>query len=182
MTQDWNAISLDMIGIDEPVRAALRQMRPFFAKVLPGILARFYDKVRRYDPACGLFKDPQLLQEAIRLQLQHWNLIGAGDFGADYAASASAFCELNRRAGVTPQWYAGCRQMFISDHESGRAKSPCRAMEGVGRARSQGLDAQCHRQAVMMDTETIVLVYFAQSPASQGRHRRRPLLASSSLA
>ena len=57
MTPDWNAIRLDLLGIDEPMRATLREMRPFFAKVLPGILARFYDKVRQYDPTSGIFKD-----------------------------------------------------------------------------------------------------------------------------
>jgi methyl-accepting chemotaxis protein len=167
MSQDWNAISLDMIGIDEPVRAALREMRPFFAKVLPGILARFYDKVRRYDPACGLFKDPQLLQEAIRLQLRHWDLIGAGNFGADYAASASAFCELNRRAGVTPQWYAGCRQMFIFDQLMKAVESEI-AMPRYGRAAQAARDRKASMlnaiaKAVMMDTETIVLVYFVSN-------------------
>ena len=50
MTPDWNAIRLDLLDIDEPMRAKLREMRPFFAKALPAILTRFYDKVRQYDP------------------------------------------------------------------------------------------------------------------------------------
>jgi len=29
----------------------------FFAKCLPGILARCYDKVRHYDPSSGIFKN-----------------------------------------------------------------------------------------------------------------------------
>ena len=114
MTLDWNAVRLDLLQIDEPMRANLREMRPFFAKTLPGILARFYDKVRHYDPASGMFKDG-VMQEAIRLQLQHWDLIASGNFGADYQASAGRFCELNHRAGVAPQWYVGCRLMFIAD-------------------------------------------------------------------
>ncbi len=57
MPPDWNAIRLDLLDIDAPMRATLRDMRPFFTKVLPGILARFYDKVRQYDPASGIFKD-----------------------------------------------------------------------------------------------------------------------------
>jgi hypothetical protein len=51
MTPDWNAIRLDLLQVDEPMRAALREMRPFFAKSLPGILTRYYDKVRHYDPS-----------------------------------------------------------------------------------------------------------------------------------
>ena len=37
MTPDWNAIRLELLQVDEPMRAALREMRPFFAKSLPGI-------------------------------------------------------------------------------------------------------------------------------------------------
>jgi hypothetical protein len=50
MSPDWNAIRLDLLGIDEPMRAKLREMRPFFSKALPGTLARFSEKVRHYDP------------------------------------------------------------------------------------------------------------------------------------
>src|SRR5664279_2313803 len=114
MSPDWNAIRLDLLGIDEPMRASLREMRPFFAKVLPGILVRFYDKVRQYDPSFGIFRE-DAMQEAIRLQLQHWNLIGGGEFGLAYISSIARFCELNQRAGVAPQLYVGCRMMFIAD-------------------------------------------------------------------
>jgi hypothetical protein len=31
MTPDWNAIRLDLLQVDEPMRAALREMRSFFA-------------------------------------------------------------------------------------------------------------------------------------------------------
>src|SRR5258707_2720802 len=99
MPPDGNAIRLDLLEIDEPMRATLRELRPFFAKSLPGILSRFYDKVRHYDPASGIFRDGTM-QEAIRMQLHHWDLIAAGDFGADYLSSMTRFCELNQRAGV----------------------------------------------------------------------------------
>ena len=114
MILDWNAIRLDLVQIDEPMRTSLREMRPFFAKVLPGILARFYDKIRQYDPGSGALRDGAM-QEAIRMQLQHWDLIASCNFGTDYLNSATRFCEFNARAGVAPQWYVGCRQMFIAD-------------------------------------------------------------------
>ena len=114
MSPDWNAIRLDLLGVDEAMRTTLREMRPFFARVLPGILARFYDKVRQYDPSCGV-PGEDAMQDAIRMQLQHWNLIGGGEFGLAYISSIARFCELNQRAGVAPQWYIGCRLMFIAD-------------------------------------------------------------------
>jgi hypothetical protein len=156
MSPDWNAIRLDLLGIDEPTRTTLREMRPFFAKVLPGILARFYDKVRQYDPSCGILRE-DAMQDAIRMQLQHWNLIGGGDFGLAYISSIARFCELSQRAGVAPQWYIGCRLMFV-------AEQLIQAVETEVQAPNDGTAAQAARdkkaamvkaivKANMLDTE-----------------------------
>ena len=114
MPPDWNAVRLDLLQIDAPMRAMLGEMRPFFANSLPGILARFYDKVRHYDPSSDIFRDGAM-QEVIRMQLQHWDLIAACDFGQAYTSSVARLCEFNQRAGVAPQWYIGCRLMFIAE-------------------------------------------------------------------
>ena len=178
MTPDWNAIRLDLLQIDEPMRTALREMRPFFAKVLPGILARFYDKVRHYDPSSGIFKDGAR-QEAVRLQLHHWDLIAAGDFGAGLpATSVAQFCELNQRAGVAPQWYVGCRQMFIADQLMKAVETEVQ-IPRFGRAAQAARDKKASMlkaiaKAKMLDTENVVAVLFRlQPPDPQGRDRRR---------
>jgi methyl-accepting chemotaxis protein len=166
MSPDWNAVRLDLLQIDAPMRATLREMRPFFANALPGILARFYDKVRHYDPSSGIFKDATM-QEAIRLQVQHWDLIAAGDFGTEYLNSATRFCELNQRAGVAPQWYVGCRQMFISEQLMKAAESEI-AVPRFGRAAQAARDKKALMlstiaKAVMLDTENIVAIYFGSN-------------------
>ncbi len=166
MPPDWNAIRLDLLQIDHPMLTALREMRPFFAKVMPGILARFYDKVRQYDPSSGILKDG-VRQEAIRLQLHHWDLIAAGDFGAGYLNSATQFCVLNQRAGAAPQWYVGCRQMFISDQLM-------KAVEGEVQIPRFGRAAQAARdkkalmlntiaKAMMLDTQNVIAAYFGSN-------------------
>ena len=101
MAPDWNSIRLELIDFDEQTRATLRAMRPWLAKFLPGILARFYDKVRHYDPDSGLFKNG-LMQEAIRRQLRHWDLIAVCDFGPAYVNSIAEFCNLHQSAGIAP--------------------------------------------------------------------------------
>jgi Protoglobin len=173
MPLDWNAIRLDLLQVDEPMRATLREMRPFFAKSLPGILARFYDKVRHYDPSSGLFKDGTM-QEAIRMQLHHWELIAAGDFGAGYTSSIARFCELNQRVGVAPQWFVGCRLMFIADHLM-------KAVEGEIVMPRLGWAAQAarDRRAVLLNTIAKAVIrhrkrrralFRFQPPDPQGRH------------
>jgi methyl-accepting chemotaxis protein len=170
MTLDWNMIRLDLLQIDAPMRASLREMRPFFAKALPGILARFYDKVRSYDPSSALFKDGAM-QEAIRMQLHHWDLIAAGDFGPDYISSGTRFCEFNARAGVAPQWYVGCRQMFIADQLMKAAENEIeiprfgRAARDAREKKAMMLNAIA--KVAMLDTENIVALYFGSNRQSR---------------
>jgi len=178
MTPDWNAIRLDLLQIDEPMRAALREMRPFFAKSLPGILAQFYDKVRNSDPACGIFRDGAM-QEAVRMQLHHWDLIAACDFGAPYASSVARFCEFNQRAGVAPQWYVGCRLMFVADQLMKAVETEVQ-IPRFGRAAQAARDKKALilnaiAKANMMDTENLVGFYFGSN-----RQLRKDAIAEAS--
>ena len=148
------------------MRATLREMRPFFAKSLPGILARFYDKVRNSDPSSGIFKDGAM-QEVIRMQVQHWDLIAAGDFGAAYASSIARFCEFNQRAGVAPQWYVGCRLMFIADQLMKAVETEVQVPR-FGRAAQAARDKKAMMlntiaRANMLDTENVVAFYFGSN-------------------
>jgi methyl-accepting chemotaxis protein len=166
MTPDWNAIRLDLLELDEPMRVTLREMRPFFSKSLPGILARFYDKVRHYDPSSAIFKDGAM-QEAIRMQCEHWDLIAAGDFGAAYASSIARFCEFNQRAGVAPQWYVGCRLMFIADRLMMAVETEVQGPR-FGRAaqaarNKKALMLNTIAKANMLDTENVIAFYFGSN-------------------
>jgi methyl-accepting chemotaxis protein len=191
MNPDWNAIRLELIGIDEPMRASLREMRPLFARSLPDILAQFHDKVRRCDPSSGLLKD-EVMQEAVRLQLKHWDLIGSCDFGPAYVSSIAHFGELNQRAGVAPQWYIGCRQMFV-------AKQLMQAVESevpVPRFGRAAQDARAKRASMqnaiakvnMFDTEHVVAAYFGsnrqlrKTAIAQASDRFRAIITSLSTA
>jgi methyl-accepting chemotaxis protein len=178
MTSDWNAVRLDLLQVDAPMRTALREMRPIFAKALPGILARFYDKVRHYDPACGIFRDGAM-QEAVRMQLHHWELIAAGDFGPAYATSIAQFCELNQRAGVAPQWHIGCRLMFIAEQLM-RAVETEVQVPRFGRAAQAARDKKASMlnalaKANMLDTENVVGFYFGSN-----RQTRKNTIAEAS--
>jgi hypothetical protein len=161
-------------------------MRPFFAKVLPGILARFYDKVRQYDPSCGIFRDGAM-QEAIRMQLQHWNLIGGGDFGLAYISSVARFCEFNQRAGVAPQWYIGCRLMFVAGQLIGAVETeiptPCFGKEAQAAHDKKAAMVKAIAMANMLDTEHVMAFCFGANRqlsegVSQTGAASSPLLSS----
>jgi len=191
MTPDWNTVRLDLIDIDQSVRTTLRTMRPFFAKHLPGILARFYDKVRRYEPDSALFKNG-VMQEAIRRQLQHWELIAACDFGPAYAKSIAEFCDLHHRGGVMPHWYIGCRQMFVADQlmKAIEAEVPVPRF-GAAAREARDNKAAMHSaiaKANMFDTEHLVAAYFGinrqlrKTAISEASDRFRAIITSLSSA
>src|SRR5260370_16773628 len=108
------------------------------------------------------------MQEAIRMQLQHWDLIGGGDFGLAYMSSIARFCEFNQRAGVAPQWYVGCRLMFIADQLMKAAGSEVR-IPPFGRAAQAARDKKplilnTIPKAVLLHTQHTVPVSFLPPP------------------
>ena len=108
------------------------------------------------------------MQEAIRLQLQHWDLIGAADFSLPYLSSVARFANSTKRAGVAPQWYVGCRLMFIADQLMKAVETEV-AVPRYGRAaQAAARDKRTSMQnviakAVMLDTENVVAVYFGSN-------------------
>ncbi len=101
------------------------------------------------------------------MQLQHWELIAACNFGPDYLNSATRFCELNQRAGVAPQWYVGGRQMFIADQLMKAADNEI-AIPRFGRAAQAARDRKALMlnaiaKAMMMDTQNIIAAYFGSN-------------------
>src|SRR5215213_5836522 len=178
MSPDWTAIRLDLLRLDEPMRISLREMRPLLAAALPAILARFYEKVRHYDPSCGILRDGAM-QEAIRLQIHHWDLIASGEFGNAYTASIARFCELNQGAGVTPQWYIGCRLMFVAEQLMEAVECEVQVPR-FGRAAHEAREKKSLMQraiakANMLDTENVVAFYFGAN-----RQARKDAIAEAS--
>jgi len=168
MTPDWNQIRLDLIQIDDATRATLRELQPLLAKTLPGILAKFYDKVRQYDPSCGIFKSPGLVEKAISAQLAHWELIATGVFDETYRTSAQRICEFNQNAGVAPQWYVGCRQMFTADQLTREIEASITLPRFGKAAISAAHDKKAAMlkavaKAMTLDTETTVAIYFGSN-------------------
>jgi methyl-accepting chemotaxis protein len=165
MTTDWNAFRFDLFQLDDSMRATLREMRPFFAKSLPGILARFYDKVRKHDPSCGVFKDGAM-QEAVRTQLHHWDLLGNCDFGQAYADSVARACELNQHTEIAPPWYIG---LFVAEQlmkaVENEVQIPRFGKAAQAASDKKNLMLSSIARANLLDTENVIAFYF-------GSHRQ----------
>jgi hypothetical protein len=79
-TRDSAARRIEFTGIDEEARATLRELRPFIAGVLPGILDDFYRHIARFPETARLFDNEAHIKHARAMQIRHWDLIASCDF------------------------------------------------------------------------------------------------------
>jgi methyl-accepting chemotaxis protein len=116
MSNNASAIQerLAFVGMDAAKQATLREMRPFIAKVLPGVLDEFYLLIARTPEAYRMFKDPAMMRHAKEMQIKHWAEIAGADFGDNYVRSVTRIGETHNRLGLEPRWYIGGYSFLIS--------------------------------------------------------------------
>src|SRR5258707_11283410 len=99
------AARLAFIGMDESARGALREMRPLLAKLLPEVLDGFYRRVGSTPDVARMFSNPEHMRHAKEMQVRHWDVISAAEFGESYLASVSKIGEVHNKLGLEPRWY-----------------------------------------------------------------------------
>jgi methyl-accepting chemotaxis protein len=105
---------LRFIAMDDAKRATLREMRPLIAKVLPGVLDDFYRLIGKTSEVGRMFSDPQHMRHAREMQLKHWDVIAAAEFGDQYVKSVTRIGETHNRLGLEPRWYIGGYNFILS--------------------------------------------------------------------
>jgi methyl-accepting chemotaxis protein len=98
---------LTFIGVDETMRAALREAQPLVARVLPQVLDAFYARVAATPDAKKFFADEAMMRHAKEMQIRHWTNIVSGKFDDSYIKSVTRIGETHHRLGLEPRWYIG---------------------------------------------------------------------------
>ena len=177
MAIDWTAIRLDIAEFDAEAKARLNELRPLFAQALPAIIENFCRFVARHEPDIASLRDPQFIQESIRLHLAHWDLIGKANFADALGKSAMAICHHHQKVGLLPPWYMGTRMMFVSTH-LGKAVAARIAIPRYGRGIRSAHDKRAGMRATLamaaaLDTEVTTAGYFGSN-----RQVRKDAIAS----
>ena len=161
---------LRFLGIDDDVRATLREAKPYIYDALPEILSGFYDHIREYPEVARMFSDTVMMDRAKQIQVRHWGLILSAEFDDTYVASVKKIGHVHNRIGLEPRWYIGGYN-YIS----------CKIMEAVSNKmkdssfgsksakRSNWLTAL--NRAVMLDMDIAISVYL-----EEGKRERKELL------
>ncbi|MFE1601798.1 protoglobin domain-containing protein [Methylobacterium sp. ID0610] len=143
---------LAFMEIDTATVATLRRLWPVIAPALPGILARFYDTMRR-TPRLAAMIGPQQ-PRLVAAQSAHWEELFSGRFDAEYLASIRRIGRVHHRIGLEPRWYIGGYTLVLN------------ALVGVVTERAgllgrRTLPAQIAaiNKAVMLDMDLALTVY-----------------------
>ena len=177
MAIDWTAIRLDIAEFDAEAKARLNELGPLFAQALPAIIENFCRFVARHEPDIASLRDPQFIQESIRLHLAHWDLIGKANFADALSKSALQICQHHQKLGLLPPWYMGTRMMFVSTH-LGKAVAASIAIPRYGRGIQSAHDKRAAMRATLamaaaLDTEVTTAGYFGSN-----RQVRKDAIAS----
>jgi methyl-accepting chemotaxis protein len=98
---------LAFIGVDDAMRAALREAQPLVSRALPGILDAFYVHVTATPEARKYFATEAVMRHAKEMQIKHWTNILSGRFDDAYIKSVTRIGETHHRLGLEPRWYIG---------------------------------------------------------------------------
>jgi methyl-accepting chemotaxis protein len=173
MSQDQTlAARLAFNGLDEATRTTLRDMQPLIARVLPGIIAAFYARIRRTPEAKQLYANEASLRHAEQMNLKHWLSLASGKFDDSYIQSVTHVGEAHHRLGVPPRWYIGGYNFILGgllraiqlEYADGLFRRK------AGRARKAAVQVAI-TAAAMIDMDYSISVYIDR--AEEGREATR---------
>ncbi len=163
------AIRLDFLGIDSEKRQFIVKSFDAIKPELPGIIARFYERVMGNPETAAIIGGPGNVGRLQKAQVSHWTSLFSAKFDADYAQRAVAIGAAHLRVGLEPRLYiAG--YSFIQGEI-------CEVLVRALRKKPDML-AKClsaAQAAIMLDMELAISAYLTQG--EEKRHRELGELA-----
>jgi len=156
---------LEFYGIDSETQSILAEFWPRLRDELPGILDRFYQHMRKWPDAAGLFAQPGSMERAAKGQAAHWEKLFSGRFDEDYLDSVRHIGLVHSRVGVDTKTYVG-GYAFVSNavqavavRQYASRLNPASAQEKTIRL------VQALNKAMLFDTELTIIVYLDRTRA-----------------
>ncbi|HUZ91244.1 MAG TPA: globin-coupled sensor protein [Methylocella sp.] len=160
-TQDSLKERLDFIGMDQPARDVLRELRPFLSQALEPALAAFYDKVRVTPETCRFFADEKHMTAAKGLQERHWGTIAAAEYTEDYVNGVKKIGQAHARIGLEPRWYIAGYALVIEQLIHAIVKKEWPSLLQMTKGRPEGMAAALSAliKAALLDMDFAISVY-----------------------
>jgi methyl-accepting chemotaxis protein len=165
---------LDFIGIDGATRAALRELQPLIASVLPGILDHFYAHVMKFPAVARLFPNEAIIRHAKSAQIQHWKMISDGTFDDAYHQSVTRIGQTHNRLGLEPRWYIAGYSMIVTGLLRAIEMEIARGWFGNEASREKKVVLQnALTRAAMLDMDFSISVYLDAAKEEQQTSMRK---------
>ena len=107
-------VRLQFVGLDDNLRATLRELAPLISRELPRILDEFYDHISNFPDVMALFSNEEHMRHAKKMQILHWERIATAAFDDGYVESVTRIGEAHNRLGLGPRWYIGGYSFLIA--------------------------------------------------------------------
>ncbi|WP_056801896.1 globin-coupled sensor protein [Bosea sp. Root381] len=148
---------LHFAGIDDGVRALLREFGPAVATRLPAILDELYEHILTFPAVARLFPSPAIVARARQMQIAHWALITTGAFDDSYVRSVRRVGEVHCRLGLEPRWYIGGYNFIVARLITVATRD--RKLRHLANPHRQRQVAAAFSQAAMLDMDLALSVY-----------------------
>ena len=174
MTDTTGQDRLAFIGIDEGVRAALREIKTPLAPSVERGLGRFYATVSRAPEVAHLFRDDQHRDHAKTKQVDHWNNILSGQYNETYFATIRRVGRVHSDIGLEPRYYIAGYATVASELLTAAVREGCKANRlGIGAPDTSMAETYVNAlvRAIFLDMEMAISVYLeeAEAKAQAGR-------------
>ncbi|WP_333572411.1 methyl-accepting chemotaxis protein [Sphingomonas sp.] len=160
---------LSFMELDEAQRATLRATQPWVEATLGDALDRFYARAAATPETSRFFRDQAHMGVAKAAQQKHWARIAAGEFNADYHASARRIGATHARIGLEPRWYVGSYAIVLQGLIAGvhRLNNPFKRMLRLFRGPSSEKATIALVKAALLDMEVSLSIYFEEAQAER---------------
>lgn len=144
----------------------LRQIKPVIDKAIDPALDKFYAGVRAHPVLRTFFNDDGHMDQAHRLQAEHWKNIAKGEFSDQFAKVVRRIGMAHARIGLEPKWYiAGyarvLQELIISVVDASRSTGGSFLRPG-GPSPDLGKQIAAMSKAALLDMEMSISVYLDQ--------------------
>jgi methyl-accepting chemotaxis protein len=153
----------EFVGVDSDTVESLRDYADELKNVLPTILIKFYDHVKKWPNLASMFKDQSRMDHARSAQQTHWINLFSARFDDEYAQSVRKIGMIHSKIGLEPTWYIGAYAFTLNhlyqhaaQHYHSRL-SPQRAQQKVGKL------LRALNQCVMIDMDMAISIYLEEN-------------------
>src|SRR6266511_1147850 len=108
------SIRKDFLRFTAEEEASLRKLRPLFEAHVDGMVSAFYRHLMQFEETRRLLSDELITNRLLAAQRKYLLEMVGGDYGPEYQADRLKIGYVHERIGLTPVWYLGAYELYLS--------------------------------------------------------------------